>query len=161
RRQSSQPEERDVNSSVIIRVIRGFSSDPSEEFMPLSDEPRHPWFEPAQAILAGILLLEIAVFSVIGTNFLTLANAFEVLRLSVEGGLRAVAVTPVTTRGGIDLSVGSRRGLWAVVFGMLWRAAGLPIVAAAALTLVLGALAGSVKGLLITMGRIPPLIVTL
>ena len=90
----------------------------------ISDEPRHPWFEPAQAILAGILLLEVAVFSVIGTNFLTLANAFEVLRLSVEIGLLAVALTPVITSGGIDLSVGSLMGLSAVVFGMLWRDAG-------------------------------------
>ena len=52
---------------------------------------------PAQAILAAILLLEVAVFSVIGTNFLTLGNAFEVLRLSVEIGLLAVALTPVIT----------------------------------------------------------------
>lgn len=119
------------------------------------------WFEPAQAILAGILLLEVAVFSIIGTNFLTLANAFEILRLSVEIGLLAAALTPVITTGGIDLSVGSLMGLSAVVFGMLWRDAGLPIVAAAALSLVLGAAAGGVNGLLITLGRIPPLIVTL
>ena len=40
--------------------------------------------QPAQAILAAIVLIEIVVFSVIGTNFLSIANAFEVLRLSVE-----------------------------------------------------------------------------
>ena len=105
--------------------------------------------------------MEIALFSVIGTNFLTRGNGFEVLRLSVEIGLLAVALTPVIVSGGIDLSVGSLMGLSAVVFGALWRDAGLPIVAAAALTLVLGALAGSLNGLLITWGRIPPLIVTL
>jgi rhamnose transport system substrate-binding protein len=126
-----------------------------------SDGPRSWRIEPARAILAAILLLEVAVFSVIGTNFLTLGNAFEVLRLSVEIGLLAVALTPVITTGGIDLSVGSLMGLSAVVFGMLWRDAGLPIGAAAAATLLLGALAGSVNGLLITLGRIPPLIVTL
>ena len=64
------------------------------------------------------------VFSVIGTNFFTLANAFEVLRLSVEIGLLAVALTPVITTGGIDLSVGSLMGLSAVIFGKLWRDAG-------------------------------------
>src|ERR1700756_2516279 len=113
--------------------------------MSISDEPRLSWFEPARGILAGILLLEVAVFSVIGTNFLTLVNAFEVLRLSVEIGLLAVALPPVITSGGIDLSVGSLMGLSAVVFGMLWRDAGLPIVAAAALTLLLGVLAGSLN----------------
>ncbi|MFI5454127.1 MAG: substrate-binding domain-containing protein [Isosphaerales bacterium] len=117
--------------------------------------------EPAQGILAVLLVLEIVVFSVIGTHFLSLANAFEVLRLSVEIGLLAVALTPVITSGGIDLSVGSLMGLAAVVFGKLWRDGGLPIGGAAALTLLLGALAGSLNGLLITRGRIPPLIVTL
>ena len=58
-------------------------------------------------------------------------NAFEVLRLSVEIGLLALALTPVITSGGIDLSVGSLMGLSAVVFGKLWRDAGLPIGAAA------------------------------
>jgi rhamnose transport system permease protein len=117
--------------------------------------------EPAQGILAVLLVLEIAVFSVIGTNFLSLGNAFEVLRLSVEIGLLAVALTPVITSGGIDLSVGSLMGLAAVVFGKLWRDGGLPIDQAMALTLVLGTLAGGLNGLLITRGRIAPLIVTL
>ena len=79
--------------------------------------------EPAQAILAVLLVLEIAIFASIGTNFSSLANAFEVLRLSVEIGLLAVALTPVITTGGIDLSVGSLMGLSAVVFGKLWATA--------------------------------------
>src|SRR5205085_7025738 len=61
----------------------------------------------------------------------------------------------------IDLSVGSLMGLSAVVFGMLWRDGGLPIGAAAGLTLLVGAAAGGLNGLLITRLRIPPLIVTL
>ncbi len=117
--------------------------------------------EPGQLILAALLGIEIVTFSLIGTNFLSLANAFEVLRLCVEIGLLAVALTPVITSGGIDLSVGSLMGLSAVVFGELWRDRGLPIVAAAAATIVLGGLAGSLNGVVITRGRIPPLIVTL
>src|SRR5262245_42520939 len=117
--------------------------------------------EPSQQILIVLLLLEIVVFGVIGTNFLTRANAFEVLRLSVEIGLLAVALTPVIVGGGIDLSVGSLMGLSAVVFGKLWRDGGLPIGSAAVLTLVVGTAAGCINGLMITVVRIPPLIVTL
>ncbi len=117
--------------------------------------------EPGQLILAALLGIEIVTFSLIGTNFLSLANAFEVLRLCVEIGLLAVALTPVITSGGIDLSVGSLMGLSAVVFGELWRDRGLPFVAAGAATIVLGGLAGSLNGVVITRGRIPPLIVTL
>src|SRR4051812_1818282 len=117
--------------------------------------------EPAQQILIALLAFEVVVFAAIGTNFLTRPNAFEVLRLSVEIGLLAVALTPVIVSGGIDLSVGSLMGLSAVLFGKLWRDAGLPIGVAAPLTLVVGALSGGLNGLLITRLRIPPLIVTL
>ncbi|WP_235905606.1 substrate-binding domain-containing protein [Tautonia marina] len=117
--------------------------------------------EPAQIALIVLLSVEVIIFGLIGTNFFTVANGFEVLRLSVEIGLLAVALTPVIVSGGIDLSVGSLMGLSAVIFGKLWRDAGLPIPLAAALTLVLAALAGSLNGLLITRLRIPPLIVTL
>src|SRR4051794_38065107 len=108
-----------------------------------------------------MLALEVAAFSAIGTNFLSVDNAFEVLRLSVEIGLLAVALTPVIVGGGIDLSVGSLMGLSAVVFGKLSRDMGVPIGAAAVLTLGVGAIAGSLNGVLITRLRIPALIVTL
>jgi rhamnose transport system substrate-binding protein len=114
-----------------------------------------------ERILVGLLLLEIVVFSLIGTNFLTRNNAFEVVRLSVEIGLLALALTPVIVSGGIDLSVGSLMGLSAVLFGKLWRDAGFPIWLAALVTLVCGAIAGGLNATLITRLKIPPLIVTL
>lgn len=114
-----------------------------------------------ERILAILLLLEILVFSFLGTNFLTRENSFEVVRLSVEIGLLALALTPVIVSGGIDLSVGSLMGLSAILFGKLWRDAGLPIWLAALMTLVCGGLAGGINATLITRLKIPPLIVTL
>jgi len=108
-----------------------------------------------------LLAAEIAVFSVIGTNFPTRDNAFEVVRLSVEIGLLALALTPVIVTGGIDLSVGSLMGLSAVLFGMMWRDGGLPIGVAALATLAIGVCAGGLNALLIGRLRLPPLIVTL
>src|SRR3954467_9296986 len=122
---------------------------------------RSPRLEPAQAILLALLAAELVAFAGIGTNFLTVGNGLEVLRLSVEIGLLAVALTPVIVGGGIDLSVGSLMGLSAVVFGKIHRDLGLPVVAAAPLTIAIGALAGGLNGLLITRLRIPALIVTL
>ncbi len=117
--------------------------------------------ETPQAVLMVVIAAEIAVFAVIGTNFLSIGNSLEILRLSVEIGLLALALTPVIVGGGIDLSVGSLMGLSAVLFGKLWRDAGLPIAAAAPLTLLIGACAGGLNGFLITRLRIPALIVTL
>ncbi len=117
--------------------------------------PNHEW------ALVAMLFLETAIFAVIGDNFFTGANGFEIIRLSVEIGLLALALTPVIITGGIDLSVGSMMGLSAIVCGWLWRDAGLPIWASVALTLALGLGGGALNALLIARFNLPPLIVTL
>jgi rhamnose transport system permease protein len=114
-----------------------------------------------QTMLAVLLAAEIVTFSIIGTNFLTTYNALEIVRFNVELGLLALALTPVIVTGGIDLSVGSLLGLCAILFGKLVRDAHLPITVAALGTLGIGAVAGGLNALLITLLRIPPLIVTL
>jgi rhamnose transport system permease protein len=114
-----------------------------------------------ERVLAGLLALEVLVFALLGRRFLSGENAFEVVRLSVEIGLLALALTPVIVSGGIDLSVGSLMGLSAVVFGKLWRDGGLPLPVAAAATLALAAAAGGLNALLVARFRLPALIVTL
>ncbi|MBI1760900.1 MAG: substrate-binding domain-containing protein [Acidobacteria bacterium] len=108
-----------------------------------------------------LLLIEVAIFSVTGGNFLTRANGFELVRLSVEIGLLALALTPIIITGGIDLSVGSLLGLAAVVFGALTRKYGWPLPAAAGVALLIGASGGGLNAWLITRFGLPPLIVTL
>ena len=114
-----------------------------------------------ERVLAVCLGLEIVVFSVIGSNFLTIANAGEIVRASAEVGLLALALTPVILTGGIDLSVGSLLALCAVVFGMSSRDAGWPIALAAVAALATGVAAGSLNAVLVARLRIPALIVTL
>jgi rhamnose transport system substrate-binding protein len=112
-------------------------------------------------ILVAALACEAAVFAMVAPNFLTLANVFEVIRLSVEVGLLAVALTPILVTGGIDLSVGAMVGLAAVVFGAAYRDWNLPIGAAAAAALFAGCAGGTLNAALISSMRVPPLIVTL
>ena len=116
---------------------------------------------PHEAILGVLLLAELAVFCIIGRHFVSADNAFEIVRLSVEVGLLALAMTPVIVTGGIDLSVGSLMALCAVLFGKMFRDAGLPVGLAAVLTIGIGVLAGLLNAALITGLRLPPLIVTL
>src|SRR3712207_4601348 len=131
--------------------------------LPLQDS--RPWtaraFPNGEWILLVGLALEIAVFAAIAPSFFTAANFFEVVRLSVELGLLALALTPVMITGGIDLSVGSMMGLAAVVFGAAWRDGGLPIGVAALVAVMLGLVGGSLNAVLITRLNIPPIIVTL
>jgi rhamnose transport system permease protein len=111
--------------------------------------------------LAACLVAEIAIFALLGSNFLTLQNAGEIVRASAEVGLLALALTPIILTGGIDLSVGSLLALCAVVFGMTWADAGWPIPMAAAAAISTGVAGGALNALLVARFGIPPLIVTL
>lgn len=122
---------------------------------------RRPLFPHGEWILLLALSAEIALFSVLGQNFFTVGNFFEITRFSVELGLLAIALTPILVSGGIDLSVGAMMGLAAVIFGAASQDWLLPIPAAAALAVLAGALGGGLNALLISRLSLPPLIVTL
>jgi len=111
--------------------------------------------------LGILILIEIAVFALTGPNFFSSVNAFEIVRLGVELGLLALALTPVIVTGGIDLSVGSMMGLCAVAFGYLWRDLHFSIPAAAFSTLLVGIVGGALNAFAITRLGGSPLIVTL
>lgn len=114
-----------------------------------------------ETVLLFVVVVEWLVFNSIGPRFGTLDNNFDILRHSVEIGLLALVMTPIILTGGIDLSVGSLLGLCAILFGKLWRDAGLSPLAAGFCTLGIGALCGGLNATLITALRLPPLIVTL
>lgn len=123
-----------------------------------------------ETILLVVLIVEWLFFYYYGTSvnrrgvtvgFGTLDRQFDILRHSCEIGLLALALTPIILTGGIDLSVGSLLGLCAILFGKFWHDGGMPIPAAIAASLVVGALGGGLNALLITWLRLPPLIVTL
>ncbi len=117
--------------------------------------PNNEW------VLLVVLAFEILLFSIIGNNFFTSSNGFEISRLAVEIGLLALVMTPIIITGGIDLSGGSMMGLSAVVLGGLWRDANVPLPLAILITLLIGTLGGYLNGIMITKLKFPPLIVTL
>lgn len=126
------------------------------------EEPlRQRLFPNNEWALLILLLVEVLLFAFIGENFFSRANGFEIVRLSVEIGLLALALTPIIITGGIDLSVGSMMGLSAIACGWLWQVGGLPIWASALVTLLVGLLGGGLNALLIARFNLPPLIVTL
>jgi rhamnose transport system permease protein len=122
---------------------------------------RNRLFPNGEWALLIVLACECVLFGLAAGNFFTIANAFEIVRLSVELGLLALALTPIIITGGIDLSVGSAMGLSAVVLGSLWRDHHVPMMAAVIITLVVGCGCGLLNALLIAGLDLPPLIVTL
>lgn len=122
---------------------------------------RPAWFAAGERGPLLALLAEVALFAAVAPNFFTLENLFEVLRVSVELGLLAIALTPVMVSGGIDLSVGAMMGLSAVVFGAAARDWQFGLAAAATFALATGAAGGALNAVLVSRLDLPPLIVTL
>jgi ribose transport system permease protein len=108
--------------------------------------------------------------SIIGwPYFLQLENLINVMRQASYTGIIALGMTFVIISGGIDLSVGSVAAFSAscgiLFMNLLVRVTngneGLAILGGVAVMILLGFAGGAINGLLITMGKIVPFIVTL
>jgi ribose/xylose/arabinose/galactoside ABC-type transport system permease subunit len=112
---------------------------------------------------AGIglaLIVLIVLASVLSPYFLQPGNLLNVARQVSIIGIIAVGMTFVILTGGIDLSVGSILGLVAVVAAQQLQN-GVGTLAVVLLALLLGIGLGLINGLGITLGGVPPFIMTL
>lgn len=100
------------------------------------------------------------IAAIISPHFLKTANLLNVLRQMSLFGIVSVGMTFVIITKGIDLSVGSLVGVIAVVSALM-LAANVPISITVLVALVLGMGLGAVNGLGITLGNVPPFIMTL
>ena len=109
--------------------------------------------------LIGLAVL-CAVLWILTPYFLTVSNLLNVAEQTSINAIVAVGMTFVILSAGIDLSVGSIVAFSGVILGIALRA-GQPIAAAIAAALAVGAMCGLGNGLLVTLGGLPPFIVTL
>lgn len=119
------------------------------------------WLLRHETMLAAILLVALVVLGSLNDRFLTLDNLLNQGRLTTEVGLIALPMTFIIITGGIDLSVGSIVGLCAILLGYSWKSFGFPLPVAIGFSLLVGAAAGFLNGLVITRVKVPPLIMTI
>ncbi|MFQ5928486.1 MAG: ABC transporter permease [Acidobacteriota bacterium] len=109
--------------------------------------------------LIGLFFL-CSVLSILTPYFLTVSNLLNVTQQTAINAIIAVGMTFVIISAGIDLSVGSILAFAGVVLASALQA-GWPIPIAIFIGLTTGGLCGTVNGLLITFGKLPPFISTL
>lgn len=111
-------------------------------------------------ILALVVL--VAVTAALNPLFLSEQGVKDLLLNATILMILAVGQTLVIITRNIDLSVGSILGLVAFGTGSVFVAApGLPIIAVFAIGMVFGAVLGALNGLLITIAKVPALVITL
>ncbi|GIK39276.1 MAG: ribonucleotide-diphosphate reductase subunit alpha [Chloroflexota bacterium] len=113
-------------------------------------------------IIVFIILLVILVGLRSGSAFLSLENFRDILLNISILAIVALGQTMVIITRGIDLSVSSMIGLVAMMVAFVIKAnPELSPVLALLLGMALGCVLGSFNGLLITVGKVPPIIATL
>jgi ribose/xylose/arabinose/galactoside ABC-type transport system permease subunit len=110
-------------------------------------------------IVIGLIGLCLLLW-ILTPHFLTVPNALNVMEQTSINAIVAVGMTYVIISGGIDLSVGSVLALSGVVLAAALKA-DWPAPLAIAAGLGVGAATGSINGLVIAFGRLPPFIMTL
>ncbi|WBU37480.1 ABC transporter permease [Homoserinibacter sp. YIM 151385] len=107
------------------------------------------------------LVVLVVLLSLLSPFFLEVNNLFNVFQQITVLAIIALGATMVIVSGGIDLSVGSVAALSGMVAGVAFGQLGLPMELSLVLSLLVGAAAGLVNGLLIVLGKVPPFVATL
>ena len=119
-----------------------------------------PYLRRWEAFLLVLLLGVMALNAVAAPGYLGLQNQSNLLELSLERAIVALAMAFVIISGEIDLSVASVMGLCAVLMGVLWQA-GVPIELAVIVAIIAGAGCGLFNGFWVAVVGLPSLAVTL
>ncbi|MBS1750091.1 MAG: ribose ABC transporter permease [Bacteroidetes bacterium] len=101
------------------------------------------------------------LLSVATPHFLTGQNLLIILRQVSVNGILAIGVTFVIIAGGIDLSLGSVVALTGVVAAGYAHPNTYPLIVPLLIGLFTGVGVGLINGLVITLGKVAPFIVTL
>ena len=117
-------------------------------------------FQWEQFAVAGVLLIMILVFSFTAKGFVSFANFTNILRQVSMYGICAVGMAMVIMTNGVDLSMSSTLGLSSVSCVMLMNA-GIPLVPAILLCLVIGALVGCLNAFCVSEIGMFPMIATM
>ncbi len=113
-----------------------------------------------EGILVISILVIMAIFTFIDGTYLTAFNLVNILESSVVNGFIAVGITFAIVLAGIDLSVGSTFALVIVIVGKM-VVAGVPPLLALVIGIILGALFGTINGVLVSKVKLQPFIATL
>lgn len=117
------------------------------------------WKLARQGGLVVVIAALVIGFGIARPFFLDSGNLMNVLLQAAVVGILALGQTYVLITGGIDLSIGSMVAVAAVCSGLFAQSMAAPLAIILAITV--GAVCGAVNGVLITVTKITPFIITL
>ncbi|WP_205709300.1 ABC transporter permease subunit [Kineococcus siccus] len=113
-----------------------------------------------EVVLIAVIAVLWVALSLATPAFATEGSVVPLLVAMTPIALIGIGMTVVIVTGGIDVSVGSTVMVCAVVIAKAMVGSGIPLVAAVALGMGVGALLGLLNGALIAFGRVQAIIIT-
>ncbi len=113
------------------------------------------------AALAVLIIAALVMQIITGVSFFTISNMLNVARNFSMLGLVALGQTMVIMSGGLDLSVVAIISTGNILAASLINGRDALVFPVLLFTIVVGAVIGSVNGLLVTKRKVPPFIATL
>lgn len=114
-----------------------------------------------EASIFILLIVMIIFFSIASNQFLTFANIRDSLKSNALLVIMATGMSLILITGGIDMSAVAVLGMIQMIFGRLMAYAGWGIMPVVLITILCGLLFGIINGLLISRGKIAPIVATL
>ncbi len=111
-------------------------------------------------VLAAVIVGLWAVLGLTTKSFLTPSSIQPLFASVAPIALVGVGMTFVIITGGIDISVAAMLMVSAVIASKVLVATGMPLVPALVISVIVGGVLGCVNGLLISVGRVHPIIIT-
>lgn len=111
------------------------------------------------ALLALVILY--LVFGLINRSFWSWPTMLNIFEASYYIGIMAIGVTFAITSDGIDLSIGTVMMCSALISGSLITKYHMPVVVGLIVCILVGAVFGTMNGLMVSYMKLPPFIATL
>ena len=114
-----------------------------------------------EAMVVGIIIAMVAVFSLLSPTFRTYTTFVSLLDCSYYVALMAIGVTFPLITGGVDLSIGTGLICYALFGGYLIVHKGMPVGVALVACVIVGTLIGLLNGYLVAVMDLPPFLASL
>ncbi len=114
-----------------------------------------------EAIVLGVVLAMVVLFSLISPNFRTYPTFVSVLDISYYMTLMAIGVAFPLITGGVDLSIGTGLICYALIGGYLVIHKDVPVAIGLIICLLVGIIIGTLNGVLVAIMDLPPFLATL
>jgi ribose transport system permease protein len=107
-----------------------------------------------------MLVIIVIIFSIVIPDYFSANNIINIIAQSVPLFILAFAQTLVILTEGVDLSLGVQVSFCTIIWVQLAKA-GIPLVVAAIISILVTTAIGALNGLIIGKGKMPPFIATL